>query len=393
MDGDVNAGRFAGPARIRKIEEMKVTVERTALAKLLGRVQRVVERKTTIPLLSHFLLEANGGRLYATGTDMDVEVIANVEAEIAAEGATTVSAHLLHELVRKLPDGAQVTLDDSKTGNEMVVRSGRSRFTLSVLSARDFPTMGPTAFTWRFDMPAKSLKFLFDQTQNCISQEEVRYYLNGVYMHVAEGGGQEWLTAVATDGHRLARAQIGAPEGASRMEGIIVPKKTVVEVLKLIEDPESPVSVEMSASKVRFTLGDVVMTSKLIDQQYPDYDRVIPKGNDKVMVSSVEALRRAVDRVSTIASERGRQVKLSFAPDLLTVSVSNPDAGTAEEEIEVDYKDTPMEIGFNAKYLLEILGLIAGDRVAISLNETQNPAIVRDPTTEDVIFVLMPMRV
>ncbi len=292
---------------------MKVTLERAALLKALGHVQRVVERRTTIPILSNVLVRAGAGTLRLKATDLDLEVTEELPADVAQEGATTLPAHTLHDIVRKLPDGSQVTLDMGGDTGQLVLRSGRSRFQLQCLPESDFPDLAAGEMTHRFALPAGQLKHLIDKTSFAISTEETRYYLNGVYLHTMERDGETVLRVVSTDGHRLARVEMAAPQGSAGIPGVIVPRKAVAEIQKLIEDPASDVTVEMSATKIRLTLGSVVLTTKLIDGTFPDYGRVIPAGNDKMLVVPKSAFAAAVDRVSTISAERGRAVKLALS--------------------------------------------------------------------------------
>ncbi len=316
---------------------MKVTLERAALLKSLGHVHRVVERRNTIPILSNVLLRADGQSLLLKATDLDLEVTERLAADVGQKGATTLPAHILYDIVRKLPDGAQVTLEATGETGQLTLRSGRSRFSLQALPDSDFPDLAAGEFSHDFKLAASDLKRLIDKTQFAISNEETRYYLNGIFLHAIEVEGHLMLRAVATDGHRLARVEIPAPAGAAGMPGVIVPRKAVAEVQKLIEDPALEVRVEISPAKIRFTFGDVVLTSKLIDGTFPDYARVIPSGNDKRLVVDRAPFAAAVDRVSTISSERGRAVKLAVAEGKLILSVTNPDSGSALEELDVDY--------------------------------------------------------
>jgi DNA polymerase III subunit beta len=372
---------------------MKVTLERTALLKSLGHVHRVVERRTTIPILSNVLLNASGGGLQLKATDLDLEVTETTPADVGQPGATTLPAHTLYEIVRKLPDGAQVSLESDKGGGQFQLRSGRSRFNLQALPESDFPDLAAGELAHRFRLGAGELKRLLDKTQFAISSEETRYYLNGVFLHVTEEDGAALLRAVATDGHRLARLETPAPTGAAGMPGVIVPRKAVVEVQKLIEDPDAEVTIELSPAKIRFTLGSVVLTSKLIDGSFPDYARVIPTHNDKYVTVERKDFSEAVDRVSTISSERGRAVKMSINAGKLVLSVTNPDSGSAVEELEVDYDGAPIEIGFNARYLIEIANQLDSDTTLFKLNDSGSPTVIQDRDGASALFVLMPMRV
>ena len=372
---------------------MKVTIARTALLKALGHVHRIVERRNTIPILSNVLIEAADGRLTLKATDLDLEATESAPADVSLAGATTVPAHVIYDIVRKLPDGAQVSLEMSGDTGQLLLRSGRSRFFLQSLPASDFPDLTAGEFSHKFSLPAIELKRLIDNAQFAISTEETRYYLNGIYFHTIESGGATMLRAVATDGHRLARVETPAPEGSAGMPGVIAPRKAVSEVQKLLEDMSQEIVIEISPAKARFQFGDVKLTTKLIDGTFPDYSRVIPLHNDKRLVVEKEPFQRAVDRVSTISSERGRAIKLSIADGRLTLSVNNPDSGSASEELEVDYDSAPIEIGFNARYLLDIAQQMSGDTALIKLSDPGSPTIIQDRDGAPALYVLMPLRV
>jgi DNA polymerase-3 subunit beta len=310
---------------------MKVTVERAELLKSLGHVHRVVERRNTIPILANVHVRADRSKLSLKATDLDLEVTDTIAAEVGPGGSTTVPAHMFFEIVRKLPEGSQVILEAAGDRAVLAIRAGRSRFTLQTLPESDFPDLAAGEMTHKFSLAAADLKRLIDKTQFAISTEETRYYLNGIYLHLAGPEATQALRAVATDGHRLAQVDLDLPKGAAGMPGIIVPRKTVGEVLRLIEDRDAEVAIELSQGKIRFSIGDVVLTSKLIDGTFPDYARVIPLGNDKELVVDKKDFEAAVDRVSTVSSERGRAVKLSVSGGKLMLSVTNPDSGSAND--------------------------------------------------------------
>ncbi len=372
---------------------MKVTLERGALLKSLSHVHRVVERRNTIPILSNVLLQARDGALLLRATDLDLEITESVAAEVNQAGATTLPAHTLYDIVRKLPEGGQVSLETTGDSGQLLLRSGRSRFNLQSLPESDFPDLTAGDLTHRFALPAADLKKLIDKTQFAISTEETRYYLNGIFMHTIEVDGHMMLRAVATDGHRLARVELPAPAGAAGMPGVIVPRKAVAEVQKLVEDLGAEIIIEMSTTKARFTFGPVVLTSKLIDGTFPDYNRVIPTGNDKRLTVDCAPFAAAVDRVSTISSERGRAVKLALTEGRLTLSVTNPDSGSATEELEVDYDNSPIDIGFNARYLLDITSQLDSDTALFKLADPGSPTVIQDRDGAAALYVLMPMRV
>ena len=370
---------------------MRLTIERSALLKALNHVQSVVERRNTIPILANALLRAEDGVLSMTATDMDLEVVESVPAEIQAPGATTAPAVTLHDIVRKLPDGSQVELDSD--GSVLTLRAGRSRFQLGCLPVEDFPAMSGGELPSQFSLAAKDLRLLIDRTRFAISTEETRYYLNGIFFHGARSGSTAVLRAVATDGHRLARVEIAQPEGAAGMPDIILPRKTVGELRKLLDEASDGIEVRLSETKARFSIGPIVLTSKLIDGTFPDYERVIPSGNDRMLVVDAKALTKAVDRVSTIATEKSRAVKFTLSDGSLIVSATNAEQGNATEEIEVGYRAERMEIGFNARYLLDITQQIEGDGAHFALADSGSPTIVRDAADTSALYVLMPMRV
>ena len=372
---------------------MKLSIERATLLKALAQAQSVVERRNTIPILANVLIEAEGNQVSFRATDLDIEVVDRAPAMVERAGATTVSAVMLHEIVRKLPDGALVNLAEDAASGRLTIMAGRSTFSLATLPKEDFPVMATSEYSSNFSAKAPDLRRLFDKAKFAISTEETRYYLNGVYMHVSQGEGGKVLRCVATDGHRLARIDAPLPEGAEGMPGVIVPRKTVGELRKLLDDDEATIAVSVSETKVRFATPAITLTSKVIDGTFPDYTRVIPTGNTRKLEVDASEFAKAVDRVATVSSERSRAVKLSLEEDRLVLSVNAPDSGAAEEELAVAYGDERLEIGFNAKYLLEIASQVDRENAVFLFNSAADPTLMREGNDTSAVYVVMPMRV
>ncbi len=377
---------------------MKLTIERAALLKALGHVQSVVERRNTIPILSNVLLSAGEAGVSLSATDLDMEISDEGSAQVDGTGQITAPAHTLYEIVRKLPEGAEVSLSYTGEDPRLQVQAGRSRFNLPVLPAGDFPVMSSDGLSGRIAMETADLVRLIDKTRFAISTEETRYYLNGLYLHVVVEDGTQRLRAVATDGRRLALAEMPAPEGFSGAPGVIIPRKTINEARRLLEDAGEDVRLQVSPQKVRFHFDHATMTSKVIDGSFPPYERVIPRENKRVLMLDKALFAQAVDRVATISTEQSRAVRLSIEPGRLTLTVRNMDAGQAVEELEVDYDGEPFEIGFNARYILDVTSQIGGETAEFRFAEhaggatLMDPTLVLDPTDPGVQYVLMPLR-
>ncbi|MDB5714255.1 MAG: polymerase subunit beta [Sphingomonadales bacterium] len=367
---------------------MKATIERATLLKSLGHVQSVVERRNTIPILSNVLIEAlaeGGIRLMAT--DLDLQILETIDAKVETPGTTTVSAHTLFEIARKLQEGSEVSLNAAD--GKMAIKASRSNFNLPTLPRDDFPIIAEGELPTKFELPAATLRQIIDKTRFAISTEETRYYLNGIFLHVVD----DVMKAAATDGHRLARVTVARPDGAEGMPDIIIPRKCIAELRKLLDEVDGSVEVSLSATKIRFVLGHAVLVSKLIDGTFPDYSRVIPTGNDKILKIDPKSFMQGVDRVATIASEKTRAVKMALDRDKITLSVTSPENGTAAEEVPGEYSATGFEIGFNAKYLMDILAQIEGDSVEVHLADAAAPTLLRENDKASALYVLMPMRV
>jgi DNA polymerase-3 subunit beta len=372
---------------------MKINVERGTFLKALGHVQSVVERRNTIPILSNVLIHAAKGKLTLTATDLDIEIVETLPSDVLRNGAATAPAHMLYDIVRKMPEGAQVQAElIAGDSGRLAVASGNIRFELACLPQEDFPQVSAGSLPHRFRLSAEQLIALIEKTRFAISTEETRFYLNGIYLHATkEKKGN--LRAVATDGHRLARYELEMPDGASGIPGVIIPRKTVAELRRLLEDAEGAIEIGLSDTKVQFTFNGIELTSKLIDGAFPDYQRVIPTGNDKVLSLDAKDFSQAVDRVSTISADKTRAVKLNIDRDRVTLSVVNPESGTATEEVGANYAADPLEIGFNARYLLDITGQIVGKDVRFLLADAGSPTLIEDTDDTRTLYVLMPMRV
>ena len=369
---------------------MNFTIDRNSFLKPLGHIYSVVERRNTIPILSNVLIETNSSKISLTATDMDMDIVEVIGCIIHQQGKATLSAHTLYDIVRKIPDGGEIKIELLDLNVE--VSAGKSKFILPTLPVDDYPVMTEIEKGSEFFLESADLISLIDNTKFAISSEETRYYLNGIFLHVPEESKQK-LRAVATDGHRLAQAEVPLPEGAESIPGIIIPRKAVGEIRKLADGIEGKVKIIVSNTKAKFIFPNSILTTKLIDGSFPDYQRVIPKGNlNKLVVSNLE-FSKAVDRVSTVSMEKSRAIKLSLNKNLLSLNVNTHDLGNAFEELEIQYDDQNLEIGFNSKYLLDISSQIQGKDIEILLSDSASPALITDPDQDGVIFVLMPMRV
>lgn len=372
---------------------MQFVIERSLLLKSLGHVQSVVEKRGTIAVLSNIKLDAKGTEVALTATDMDIAIVEKVTANVSEGGTTTVPAHTFYDIVRKLPDGAQIEVSTSEDGTKVTIRAGQSRFSLATLPVDDFPVMAEGELTYNFSLKTAEAMALIQKPSFAISTEETRYYLNGIYLHTSGEGASKLLRAVATDGHRLARIEVALPAGADGMPGVIVPRKAIQELRKLLEGSDGDVAVSLSDTKIRFVYNNAVLVSKLIDGNFPDYERVIPSANEKLLELNCKEFAQAVDRVSVISSEKSRAIKLALDNGKLTLSAGSGDQGSASEEIDVTYSAGPIEVGFNSRYLLDMMTQIEGDTAQFLLNDGASPALVRDTADVGALYVIMPMRV
>ena len=368
------------------------SIERSALLKSLSKLQAIVERRNAIPILSNVKLLTQGNSLQLTVTDMDIVATQTIDAQVTIEGALTVSAQTLYDVVRKLPDGCSIELQSLENG-QVKVKAASSNFNLPSLPAAEFPVMSEGDMSHQFSLNAGELLSMIDKARFAMSSEETRYYLNGVYFHVNTTGEQAILRSVATDGHRLARIESAVPAGAEGMPGVIIPRKTVSELRKLIDEQSDQVNVALSKNKIRISTDHITLLSKLVDGTFPDYARVIPDNNTHIMEVSTKQLVESIDRVATIASAKTKGIKLTLETGKLTLSVQNPESGSAEESIDVTYDAVPIEIGFNSRYLLEMMNQLDGETTQLLFSDSNSPVIARDPADVAALYVVMPMRV
>ena len=368
---------------------MKFTIDKTLLIKPLSHIQSIVERRNTIPILSNVVIKAHSGVLSLSATDMDIDILENIECNVLEEGNATITAHILYEIVKKLPDGSELTLE--KNNNNATLISNKSKFTLPLLPIEDYPDISDGELEDSFLITSGNLRRLIDRTKFAISIEETRYYLNGIFFHILNKD----LIAVATDGHRLAKASVPMPTGAENLEGIIVPRKTINEIRKLIDEipSDTEINVSFSDSRIKFKAGKTILTSKLIDGNFPDYEKVIPSQNKNVLNIDSQLFSESIDRVSTIFSDKSRSIKLIITNNVLKLDASSPDTGFASEEIQVDYIGEDLNIGFNSRYLLDITSQIGSGEITILFDDDGSPALINSKNDNQACFVIMPMRI
>lgn len=364
---------------------MKFQADRETLLKPIQAVVGVVERRQTMPILANMLLVANDKGLAVTATDLEVELVATAELKVDQPGEVTVPGRKLADIVRALPDGAKVTVSLEK--NRVVIKSGRSRFTLSTLPAAEFPAVDDIQKKQEIKIGNGALGELIERTHFAMAQQDVRYYLNGLLLEIRKDG----IRAVATDGHRLALCEDTAVKGEDTLQ-VIVPRKGVLELQRLIGHGDGDASVAFGGNHLRAEYGGVRLTSKLIDGRFPDYERVLPKGGDKSVMADRQALRESLQRASILSNEKYRGVRLQLAENLLKIQAHNPEQEEAEDEVEVKYKGGEMEIGFNVNYLLDALGAITTEEVEILLSDGNSSCLIREPGNERCRYVVMPMR-
>ena len=374
---------------IKRGFNMKFSIDRSALLTALQHVHSVVERRNTIPILSNVLIEAKEDGVYLTATDMDIAVIEKInleKSEVMQLGTITTSAQMLYDIVRKLPENVKVELLSEKN-DRLGIKASSSSFALNCLPAEDFPSISQEEFKFTFSLETDDLIRLIDKTSFAMSLEETRYYLNGIYLHAVKDAEGEKLRTVSTDGHRLSRVDMNIPEGANEIPGVIVPRKTIMEIRKLLEDHSDTINLSLSDNKIKLSFSNVILTSKLLDGTFPDYSRVIPEQNDKTVTISNQLLSEAVDRVSTVSTDKTRAIKVNISKGNLIISATNPDKGSASESLDVIYDGEEVEIGFNSKYVLDVARQIKGNEIIIKLSDSVSPTLVYDKDDKVLEFI------
>lgn len=366
---------------------MQIDFEREALLEPVSMVVGVVERRQTLPILSYVMLQASEGRVSLTGTDLEVEMVASVSTiGIKDPQDVMMPARKLFDICRALPANSKLTI--IKEGEKVAVKAGRSRFTLSTLPVEDFPSVSTNAFEHALTISGEVLQKFLGATAFCMAHQDVRYYLNGVYLEI--GNGQ--LTSVATDGHRMAVCRGALEGGGGDSLHMIVPRKAVQEILRLIDNGGEPVEIEISTNHVRLKYGTVTFTSKLIDGKFPDYTKVIPTSQNKHITINRTELRESLGRVAILANEKYRGVRFNLGQGQLGITAHNPEQEEAVEEIEVDYSGEPLEIGFNVNYLMEAVSALSSTDVVLGLSDSSSSCTLRSPEDSGTQYIIMPMR-
>ena len=372
---------------------MKFNIEKNKIFKSLSHVQSIVEKKNTLPILSNILIEAKNNKLVLSATDMDLSITDSIDCSVLEEGSTTVSAHTLYDIIRKLPDSSEVEII-CNDGKIMTLRAGKSKFSLGCLPKDDFPLIEVGNLENELTIDSSQLVKLIDKTRFAISNEETRYFLNGIYFHVKKQDNKNLLSLVATDGHRLAKFDYVEKEiKVEEIPGIIIPKKTVNELFKILVDYDGDININLDSNKIVFFVGNSILISKLIDGSFPDYNSVIPSDNNNILKINRNEFSLAVDRVSTITSEKSPVIKFTLLENIMNMSSVNSESGTATEDIVTKYSGSKLEIGFNSKYILEMINNLEDDEITLNFKDSSSPVTALEDSKPGLIYVLMPMRV
>lgn len=371
---------------------MKFIITKQAIFKTLSHLQSIVNKKNTLPILSNILIEAEHNSLTLSSTDMDISIKETINCNIVEEGATTLNAQIIYDIIKKLPENNEVEFisNDSKI---LTIRSNVSKFSLNCLPKDDFPIIETTSNGKKITVNAKTTFNLINKTKFAISNEETRYFLNGLYLNITKDSSSNIITFVGTDGHRLATSSSNTHSFDHEIPGVIIPKKTINELAKILSEKHDDIDIDISSNKIIFYIDNLILISKLIDGSFPDYNKVIPKNNTNHLIINRTNLLSAVDRVSTISNEKSPSIKFKVFNDLVNLSTVNNENSTATEDIPAKYDGIDIEIGFNSRYIMDILDNLEGEEIKLSFNDNSTPIIAQEQSKSNLIYVLMPMRV
>ena len=375
---------------------MDFKVNSSDFLRALSHIHGIVEVRHTLPILSNIIITTRDNLLSLSSTNLDIFCSDDLEAEVFQSGSTSVSASTIYEIVKRLPSGSEIHASLSKEDSTLILRCGRSKFNLTTISPDDFPKISHDDLNIQFVLSATELKRMLDKTKFAISNEETRYYLNGIFLHQTQKNSIDILRAVATDGHRLAQYDIPLPQGAKDMNGVIIPKKMIQELRRVLDDATGDINIQLNENKIKLSFNYMQIISKVIDGTFPDYTKVIPQLNDKSITTNNDDLKKAIDRVSAVAineESKSKAIKLIIESNRLSLSVDSTSRGSAIEEIDLDYNNEKVEIGFNSRYLIDICNEIDGEKINLKFLNSTSPAIILDSTDENIFFVLMPMRI
>ena len=371
---------------------MKFKVTKALIFKSLTHLQGIVDKKNTLPILSNILIEASNNNLILSSTDMDISIIEKISCDIIEEGSTTINAQLFYDIVRKLQDDSEIEVI-SNDGKILTIRSNETRFSLACLPKEDFPIIEQSFNGTSIKINSQILFKLIDKTKFAISNEETRYFLNGLYFNLEKNNDSTDLTLVCTDGHRLAKFSYSLNQNINDLPGVIIPKKTINELSKLLSDTDFDIEINLTANKIVFYVENLILISKLIDGSFPDYKRVIPNNNNNILKINRQKLFSAVDRVSTIANEKSPVIKFKLINNIMNLNTINNENSTATEDIDIKYNGDEIEIGFNSKYILDIVNNLEDEVISLKLKDNSSPIIASEESNSNLVYVLMPMRV
>ena len=371
---------------------MKFKISRSIFFKTLSHLQGIVDKKNSLPILANILIEARENQLILTSTDMDISIIEKIECNVMEEGATTINSQILYDIVRKIDENSEIEII-SNNGKLLTLRSQGSRFSLACLPKEDYPIIEKDNSGADINLNSKILLKLIDKTKFAISNEETRYFLNGLYFNVTNENSKNIVTLVGTDGHRLAKFSHEIKEKADQVPGVIIPKKTIYELSKLLSEIDCDVNISISSNKIVFIIEEIIFISKLIDGSFPDYKRVIPTNNNNILKINRDKLLSAVDRVSTIANDKSPVIKFKLIQNNLNLNTINNESSTASEDLNVNYDGDEIEIGFNSKYIMDIVNNLEDNEISINLKDNTSPVIAQENSNLDLVYILMPMRV